>query len=174
VRRLGLNGNMPCPFVVVHSGKTTMTLPGLLAIKIFRSTSFAPLDGISAGYERARSIAPNREMTSTWRIFGYETVNMGSNMAARYRESMGDVKEDAMMSEGPGTRPSCFFANEPFLTPSIWRSIHHMPGIPNIIHNIAFLNRDPRGNHCRKRKYVVVIVTKNGNLKRKRKTWTGR
>ena len=65
---------------------------------------------------------------------------------------MGDVKEDAITLEGSGTLPSCFFAREPFFTPSICKSIHHMPGIPSIIHSMAFLNSDPRGNHCRKRK----------------------
>lgn len=101
-------------------------------------------------------------------------MKIGSNIAARYRESMGDVKDDAIMSEGSGTRPSCFFANEPFLTPSIWRSIHHIPGMPSINHSIAFLNRGPRGNHCRNKKYVVDTQMKNGNLKRKRKMCTGR
>ncbi len=79
-------------------------------------------------------------------------VKMGSKMTAKYRESIGDVKEDAMTSAGSGTRPSGFFAREPFLTPSICRSIHHKLGMPNIIHSIAFLKSDPSGNHCRKRK----------------------
>jgi hypothetical protein len=38
---------------------------------------------------------------------------------------------------------------------------------------MAFLRRDPSGNHCRNRKYVVEIVTRNGSLKRNRNTWTG-
>ena len=79
-------------------------------------------------------------------------MNIGSKMAAKYKESIGDVKEDAIISEGSGTRPSRFFAKEPFFTPSICRSIHHTPGMPSIIHNIAFLSSEPRGNHCRKRK----------------------
>lgn len=57
-----------------------------------------------------------------------------------------------MISPGSGTRPVCFLASEPFRTPSIWRSIHHTPGIPSIIHSIAFLNSEPRGNHCRAKK----------------------
>ena len=99
---------------------------------------------------------------------------MGSKMAARYRESMGEVNDDAMTFEGWGTRPSCFFASDPFLTPSICRSIHHIPGMPSIIQSIAFFGSEPSGNHCRKRKYVVETVTKNGNLKRNRNIWTGR
>lgn len=95
-------------------------------------------------------------------------------MAARYNESIGDVNEDAMISPGCGTFPSCFLANEPFFTPSICRSIHHIPGIPNIIHNIAFLNSEPRGNHWRNKKYVVATQMSNGNLNRKRKIWMGR
>jgi len=113
-------------------------------------------------------------MYSTCRVCGYETVKIGSKMAARYNESIGDVKEDAITFEGSGTRPSCFFASEPFLTPSICRSIHHMPGMPNIIHSMAFLTSDPSGNHCRNRKYVVAIVIKKGNLNRNKKIWTGR
>lgn len=94
---------------------------------------------------------------------------MGSNMAARYKESSGEVKDEAIMSEGSGTRPSCFFAKEPFFTPSICRSIHHTPGIPNIIQRIAFLDSEPSGNHWRMRKYVMETVAKNGNLKKNRK-----
>lgn len=44
---------------------------------------------------------------------------MGSNIAAKYKESSGDVKEEAMISPGSGTRPVCPFARDPFLTPSI-------------------------------------------------------
>lgn len=44
---------------------------------------------------------------------------MGSKIAARYSESMGEVKDDAMILVGSGTLPSCFFAREPFFTPSI-------------------------------------------------------
>lgn len=46
-------------------------------------------------------------------------MNIGSKMAARYSESIGEVKDDAIMFEGSGTLPSCFFAREPFFTPSI-------------------------------------------------------
>jgi len=152
VKRLGLKGRIPRPLVVVHSGNTTMTRFGCSATSVFRSVIFAPFDGYSFGFDNARKIAPKSEMYSTWRVWGYDTVNIGSNIAARYRESMGEVKEDAMMFDGCGTLPSCFFAREPFLTPSIWRSIHHMPGIPSIIHSIAFFNNDPSGNHCKTRK----------------------
>lgn len=93
---------------------------------------------------------------------------MGSKMAARYSESIGEVKEDAITSGGCGTLPSCFCASEPFLTPSICNTIHHMPGMPSIIQSIAFFTRDPSGNHCRNKKYVTEMVRKNGNLKRKR------
>lgn len=96
-------------------------------------------------------------------------MKIGSKMAARYRESIGDVNEDAMTFEGSGTRPSCFFAKEPFLTPSICKSIHHIPGIPRIIQSMAFFTSDPRGNHCRKMKYVDATVRKKGSLKRNRK-----
>jgi len=152
VRRLGLKGRTPFPFVVVHSGKMTIALFGCWESRVFRSVSFDPFGGYSCGFERACSIAPKSEMHRTWRVCGYETVNMGSNIAARYRESIGEVKHDAIISPCCGTRPWCFFASEPFLTPSICKSIHHMPGIPSIIHRIAFLTNDPSGNHCRNRK----------------------
>jgi hypothetical protein len=174
VRRLGLNGKIPLPFVVVHSGKTTITLCGCSTSSVFRSVILDPFGGYSCGFRRARRIAPKRDMHSTCRVWGYETVKIGSKMAARYKESTGEVKEDAIIFDGSGTLPSCFFANEPFFTPSICRSIHHIPGIPNIIHNIAFFTSDPSGNHWRKRKYAVAIVTKKGNLKRNRKIWMGR
>src|SRR6266536_2002316 len=74
VRRLGLNGRMPLPLVVVHSGKTTMHLFGCSSRSVFRSVIFAPFDGYSCGFERARSIAPKSEVYSTCRVCGYETV----------------------------------------------------------------------------------------------------
>ncbi len=49
-----------------------------------------------------------------------------------------------------------------------------MPGVPNIIHSRAFLSSDPRGNHCRKKKYATVTKRKKGSLKRKRNVRTGR
>ncbi len=65
VRRLGLNGNIPLPFVVVHSGKTTMTLCGCSARRVFRSVNFAPAGGCSSGLDKARRIAPKSEMDCT-------------------------------------------------------------------------------------------------------------
>lgn len=152
VRRLGLKGKIPLPFVVVHSGKTTTTLLGCCAIKVFKSVNFAFFEGNSCGLRKALNIAPKREMYSTCLVCGYDTVKIGSNIAARYRESIGLVKELAIMFPGRGTLPSCFCASEPFFTPSICRSIHQIPGIPRIIHNTAFLKSEPSGNHCRKRK----------------------
>lgn len=152
VNRLGLNGKMPRPFVVVHSGNTTITLCGCSDTSVFRSVIFAFFPGNSCGFLSARNIARNSEMYSTCLVWGYDTVKIGSKIAARYRESMGLVNELAMTFPGCGTLPSCFCAREPFFTPSICRSIHHIPGIPRIIHNTAFLNNDPSGNHCRNRK----------------------
>ena len=100
-------------------------------------------------------------------------MKTGSNIAARYSASMGDVEEDAIMLPGNGTLPSCFVASDPFLTPSICKSIHHIPGIPSIIQSIAFFKRIPSGNHWRKRKYVVETVKKKGNLNKKRNICSG-
>lgn len=68
VRRLGLKGRMPFPFVVVHSGNTTITLDGCSASNVFKSVIFAPFGGYSWGFESALKIAPNSEMYCTWRV----------------------------------------------------------------------------------------------------------
>lgn len=68
VKRLGLNGKIPLPFVVVHSGKTTMTRFECSASKALRSVIFVPGGGYSFGLESARVIAPKREICSTWRV----------------------------------------------------------------------------------------------------------
>lgn len=96
-------------------------------------------------------------------------MKIGSKMAARYSESMGDVNEEAIMLEGPGTRWALPLARDPFLTPSICRSIHHIPGMPRIIHNMAFFASEPRGIHCRKRKYDVATVRKKGSFRANKK-----
>lgn len=152
VRRLGLKGKIPRPLVVVHSGNTTMTRFGCSFTNVARSVIRAPFGGYSAGLDKARRMAPRRDMYCTWRVCGYETVKMGSKIAARYRLSIGLVKLDAMIFPGCGTRPSCMRASDPFFTPSTCRSIHQMPGIPRMVQRSAFLGREPRGNHCRKRK----------------------
>lgn len=68
VRRLGLNGKIPLPFVVVHSGNTTITLFGCSATRVFKSVNFAFLEGYSCGFCSARRIAPKSEMYSTCRV----------------------------------------------------------------------------------------------------------
>lgn len=145
-----------------------MTRCGCWASKVFKSVNFASFGGYSFGCDNARNMAAKREMHSTCRVCGYEAVKMGSNIAARYSESSGDVKDEAIISHGSGTRPSCFFAREPFFTPSICKSIHHTPGIPSIIQRMAFLTSEPSGNHCRTTKYAKDTVTKKGSLNRNR------
>lgn len=83
MRRLGLNGRMPRPFEVVHSGSTTMDESGLSLISSLKGTSLAPGAGLVCGGVRARNMALKREICSTRRVDGYEAVNMGSKMAAR-------------------------------------------------------------------------------------------
>jgi hypothetical protein len=41
-------------------------------------------------------------MRSTSEVFGYEAVNMGLNMTARYRQSIGDVNDEAMIDPEDG------------------------------------------------------------------------
>lgn len=43
-------------------------------------------------------------MRWTRRVDGYEAVNIGSKIAARYRESIGDVYDEAMTEPGCGSR----------------------------------------------------------------------
>lgn len=89
-------------------------------------------------------------------------------MAARYKASIGEVLDDAMMLFSWGSRALFLFRDllllvwdtcrmtifqpYPFLTPSICRSIHHIPGTPNIDHKAAFFPSTPIGSHCRMRK----------------------
>lgn len=70
VRREGLSGIMPPPLVVVHSGNTTTTLVGCSATSVCKSVIFAPLGGYSRGLERARKMAPKREMYCTCLVCG--------------------------------------------------------------------------------------------------------
>lgn len=99
VSRDPLNGRMPRPLVVVHSGKTAMTRFGCFRIKDSRSISLA-FGGCSLGASKACKTACKSDTGRTSRLKGYETVNMGSKMAARYKASMGEVKEEAMTEDG--------------------------------------------------------------------------
>jgi hypothetical protein len=83
VRRLGLNGRMARPFVVVHSGITTMAESGLSLRSWLSVTNRAEGKGVDRGGDSARMMAWKREMRSTRREFGYAAVKMGSKMAAR-------------------------------------------------------------------------------------------
>lgn len=47
--------------------------------------------------------------------------------------------------DGRGIR----YRTYPFLTPSICKSTHHIPGIPKIHHNAAFLPSEPIGSHAK-------------------------
>lgn len=103
-----------------------------------------PASGVVSGAASALSMACNKLIWRTWRVCGYETVKIGSKMAARYNASTGEVKLEAMIEPSLGSL-AFSFASCPFLTPSICKSIHQMPGKPNSVHSDAFLNRAPRG-----------------------------
>ena len=102
VSRDGLNGNIPRPFVVVHSGKTTTGRLWCSRRSVWRSTRLACGGGVYCGAWKARKIAWKRDILWTRRVEGYEAVKTGSNIAARYRASMGEVHEDAMIDDGCG------------------------------------------------------------------------
>lgn len=51
-------------------------------------------------------------MRCTLRVLGYEAVNTGSKIAARYRQSRGEVNEEAMMVLCPGRRFAFCLARE--------------------------------------------------------------
>lgn len=86
-----LKGNIPLPFVVVHSGKTATTLSGFWRNIVLSSTKFALDEGSFCGYWKARKIDCKSEIRWTRRVDGYDAVKIGSKIAARYRESIGDV-----------------------------------------------------------------------------------
>lgn len=65
VVRLGLNGRIPFPFVVVHSGNTTIIRCGFCASRVLKFVNFASFGGYSFGCDNARNIALKREMHST-------------------------------------------------------------------------------------------------------------
>ena len=96
VRRDGHNGNVPRPFVVVASGKTTMGCFGYFLIRVSRSTRRASGGGWYCGRLKARSTAENKEMRWTSRVVGNDTVKIGSKSAARYKRSIGEVSDEAM------------------------------------------------------------------------------
>lgn len=102
---------------------------------------------------------------------------------------MGDVLDEAIIEPSCGnlsvdeltvlqpvsvdSSRSCH-VSYPLLTPSICRSIHHMPGVPIMDHRAAFLPIAPIGSHCRKKKYDRLNARRSGIRIVKRKTWTGR
>ena len=57
-------------------------------------------------------MAWNSDMCCTRRVDGYEAVKTGSKMAARYRESSGEVQEQAIMEPGCGSRALWCLARE--------------------------------------------------------------
>jgi hypothetical protein len=101
LRMLGEKASTPLPFDVVHSGKTTTVWPAFSFIREASVTNLAPW-GASCGIESARSMAWKREMRSTSDVFGYEAVNIGLNITARYKQSIGDVNDEAMIEPEDG------------------------------------------------------------------------
>lgn len=65
-----LKGNIPRPFVVVHSGKTATTLSGFCRSIVRISTSFALEGGSCCGYWKARNMDCISEMRWTRRVDG--------------------------------------------------------------------------------------------------------
>lgn len=109
-------------------------------------------------------------------------------MAARYNGSMGDVFDAAMIDPSCGNRSFCEFnvlimsvlslhvccSTYPFLTPSTCKSIHHIPGTPNIAHKDPFFTIPPIGSHCKNRKYDKLNAMRNGRRIAKRSAYAGR
>lgn len=81
--RDGLNGRIPRPFEVVHSGKTAMLVSAFSSSRVLRSVNFAFGGGELDGQKNGWSRAPRKEMRCTFCVFGQEMVNTGSKMAAR-------------------------------------------------------------------------------------------
>jgi hypothetical protein len=70
VKRLGLIGKMPLPLEVVHSGKTTRMLLGLLLSNVSMSTNFAFSGGFTFGCVNDRQTAVKRDIGSTSLVVG--------------------------------------------------------------------------------------------------------
>lgn len=81
--RLGENGRIPRPFVVVHSGSTTMIAEGFSASSAESVVRRADGGGWRVGGRRASCMARKRDMRCTSLVVGYDAVKMGSKMAAR-------------------------------------------------------------------------------------------
>ena len=97
---LGENRKIPRPLDVVHSGRTTTAESGCSFKSFDKGTKRAPRGGVIIGATSARYMAWKSEMGCTIRVFGYDAVKIGSKIAARYRQSIGDVKDDAMRVPG--------------------------------------------------------------------------
>lgn len=61
------------------------------------STKRAFGGGWDFGTLKARSTASSKEIRWTNRVVGYDAVKIGSKRAARYRGSMGEVFDEAMI-----------------------------------------------------------------------------
>lgn len=85
VRRDGERGRMARPFVVVHSGRTTMAREGLRDMRAERVVRGVPLaeGGWRRGGRRAPRMAREREMCCRSGVVEYEVVKIGSKIAAR-------------------------------------------------------------------------------------------
>jgi hypothetical protein len=101
LRRPGEKAKTPRPLEVVHSGKTTTVRLGFSLMMEARVTRDAPR-GVVSGSESARSMARKSDIRSTSMLFGYDAVNMGLNMTARYRQSMGEVNDEAIIEPDDG------------------------------------------------------------------------
>jgi len=100
----GLSRRTPRPFVVVHSGNTATELLGFSLRRLATVVRRELGGGCVSGGANARRMACSKEIRCTFGVYGYDTVKMGSKMAARYSASIGQVKEDAMMDPGCGSR----------------------------------------------------------------------
>lgn len=98
-------------------------------------------------------------------------------MAARYKASIGELQDEAMIEPAFGSRAECCARDlsmsvlvalvtpndaYPFFTPSICKSIHHIPGIPNIHHSDAFLPNTPNGRNWKNEKYAMLKKSRSG------------
>lgn len=102
--RHGLRGRMPLPLLVVHSGKTTTTLFRFCFTNVSRSTRVAPLGGVVWGWRNALIAACSSDTGWTSLFDGKHIAKTGSKMAARYRASIGEALEAAIIEPSLGRR----------------------------------------------------------------------
>ena len=96
------------------------------------------------GAVKAERIAVGKVTRRTREVPGMGRQKTGSNIAARYNASSGELQVLTTTLPSPGSFFG-YFDRVPRLTPSTWRSIHHTPETRRMVHNKVRLRKVGRG-----------------------------